>query len=303
MPLRRIGAVLAATALVTLTTTVPASAHGAPTKPISRTAACAGEGTETSGAACRAAEKANGQPFGKFDNLRVNGVNGRDREVIPDGKLCSGGLDAYRGLDLARDDWPATKVTAGDTLTIRYTSPIPHQGTFRVYLTKEGYDPAEPLRWDDLPTKAILVDKDPPLVDGAYRMSAKLPKDRTGRQVLYTIWQNSSTADTYYSCSDLVLSAAEKPAAKKTQAVVVPKAPKAAPKAKPSPTASDEPAPAAESPAPQQLRRAAELPADDSIYYVAIALLAAMTAAFALTWMIRSRGRRTQDSPREIEIR
>ena len=45
--------------------------------------------------------------------------------------------------------------------------------------------------------------------DGAYRIGMTLPSDRTGHQVLYTIWQNSSTADTYYSCSDVVFPAAK----------------------------------------------------------------------------------------------
>ena len=35
-------------------------------------------------------------------------------------------------------------------------------------------------------------------------MSGKLPPDRSGRHVLYMVWQTTSTPDTYYSCSDLV---------------------------------------------------------------------------------------------------
>ncbi|MCT9140881.1 lytic polysaccharide monooxygenase, partial [Streptomyces violarus] len=131
-------------------------------------------------------------------------VNGRDRQVVPDGKLCSGGLPAYRGLDLARADWPSTRVTPGATLTMRYVSTIPHTGTFRMYLTKPGYDPAGPLSWSDLPEKPFAEVTDPALTDGAYRLEATLPSDRTGRHVLYTVWQNSSTPDTYYSCSDVV---------------------------------------------------------------------------------------------------
>ena len=301
MSVRRLGAVVAATALVALSAATPASAHGAPTKPISRTAACAGEGTETGSAACKAAKKANGQPFGKFDNLRVAGVNGRDRQVIPDGELCSGGLDSYRGLDLARDDWPATEAEAGDTLSVRYATTIPHEGTFKIYLTKQGYDPDEPLRWDDLASKAILVDKDPPLTGGAYRMTAKLPKDRTGRHVLYVIWQNSSTPDTYYSCSDLDLSA---PPAAKKKAVVVPRVSKPPATAKPSPTASDEPTPAAEtSTAPVVLTLGEESPGENDRFYLAGALLvlAAATGAFAITRMRRRP--RTQDLPRDDGIR
>ena len=188
-----------------LAPTLPALAHGAPTQPISRTAACAQGGEDTGTTACKAALKANGGAFGTFDNLRVPGVNGRDRQVIPDGKLCSGGLDAFRGLDLPRADYPVTKLTAGGTLSMQYKTTIPHEGSFRVYLTKPGYDPAKPLTWSDIPAKPFLTADNPPIRGGAYRMSGKLPSDRTGRHIVFTIWQTTSTPDTYYSCSDVII--------------------------------------------------------------------------------------------------
>ncbi|TQJ90710.1 lytic polysaccharide monooxygenase [Streptomyces sp. SLBN-31] len=187
----------------------PAQAHGAPTDPVSRAYACSPDGgANAKSAACRAAVAANGAPFTFWDNLRVADVNGRDRQTIPDGKLCSGGLSDYKGLDLARTDWPATRLKPGATLTMKYASTIPHTGTFKLYLTEQGYDPTKPLTWSELPDRPFATVKDPALTDGAYRITAKLPSDRTGRQVLYTIWQNSSTTDTYYSCSDVVFPAA-----------------------------------------------------------------------------------------------
>ena len=195
--------------LLPLWTAGPAQAHGAPTDPVSRAYACSPDGgANAKSAACRAAVAANGAPFTFWDNLRVADVNGRDRQTIPDGKLCSGGLPAYKGLDLARTDWPATRLKPGATLTMKYASTIPHTGTFKLYLTEQGYDPAKPLTWSELPDRPFATVKDPALTSGAYRITAKLPSDRTGRQVLYTIWQNSSTTDTYYSCSDVVFQAA-----------------------------------------------------------------------------------------------
>jgi chitin-binding protein len=171
--------------------------------------ACSPEGGSNIGtAACKAAIAANGAPFTAWDNLRVAGVGGRDRQVIPDGQLCSGGLPAYKGLNLARADWPSTRMTPGATFTLSYSSTIPHTGTFKLYLSKPGYDPTKPLKWSDLPTKPFATATDPALVNGAYRIKATLPSDRTGRQMLYTIWQNTSTTDTYYSCSDVVFPSA-----------------------------------------------------------------------------------------------
>ncbi|MFE9022871.1 lytic polysaccharide monooxygenase [Streptomyces sp. NPDC007808] len=191
--------------LLTVWTASPARAHGAPTDPVSRVYACSPDGGGASGsAACRAAITSNGAPFTAWDNLRIANVNGRDRQIVPDGRLCSGGLPAYRGLDLARADWPSTRLAPGSSLTMRYVSTIPHTGTFRMYLTRPGYDPTRPLAWSDLPERPFAEVKDPALRDGAYRFTVRLPSDRSGRHVLYTIWQNSSTPDTYYSCSDVV---------------------------------------------------------------------------------------------------
>jgi chitin-binding protein len=213
---RRTLAFAAASGLAAIAGIVPAQpalAHGATAQPISRTAACTPGSKESSSAACQAASAANGQPFGNFDNLRVPGVGGKDKQFIPDGNLCSGDLPEFSGLDLARDDWPATRVTAGQTIDIRYATTIPHRGRFRVYLTKPGYDPGRPLGWDDLSAKPIITATDPPVRDGAYRFSGKLPTDRSGRHVLYVVWETTSTPDTYYSCSDLIVKAAAAAAA------------------------------------------------------------------------------------------
>ncbi len=220
-------------AAVALLPAAPALAHGAPTRPISRTAACASRGEATGAAACRAARKATGGALGSFDNLRIANVNGRDKQVVPDGKLCSGGLDAYAGLDLPRTDWPSTSVTAGDTLSVRYAGTIPHKGSFRIYLTKPGYAPEAPLTWADLTGKPIAEVTDPPLRDGAYRMNVKLPGNRSGRHVLYTVWETSSTPDTYYSCSDLVIEAAPKAAASTRTAPATTKAAPSSPAPEP----------------------------------------------------------------------
>lgn len=182
-----------------------ASAHGALTAPVSRAAACGTEGGRTArSAACKAAIAAS-QPgaAAAWDNLRVANVNGRDRSVIPDGKLCSGGLAQYAGLDLPRTDWPTTTVTPGAKFTFRYRTTIPHEGTFRIYVTKPGYRAGQPLRWADLERAPFLSVTDPRRADGAYVLPGRLPVGHAGHHVFYTIWQNSSTPDTYYSCSDV----------------------------------------------------------------------------------------------------
>lgn len=198
-------AVLAGGLALIATPAIPASAHGATTDPVSRAAACGPEGGDRQrSAACRAAVEANaGQAFTAWDNVRVPNVAGRDRQRIPDGKLCSAGLPEFRGLDLPRTDWPSTRLTPGAGHTFRYRSTIGHRGTFRLYATRAGYDPGRVLRWADLDPKPFLTVVDPQLRDGSYQLKGRLPAGRSGRHLIYAIWQNSDTPDTYYSCSDV----------------------------------------------------------------------------------------------------
>ncbi|MFE3165618.1 lytic polysaccharide monooxygenase [Streptomyces sp. NPDC059224] len=252
------GAAVAAPLLLLSCAAGSAQAHGAPTAPVSRVYACSPGGGSAATAACKAAIAASGQNFVAWDNLRVAGVDGRDRQVIPDGRLCSGNLPAYRGLDLARTDWPATRLAPGARMTMTYASTIAHAGTFRLYLTKQGYDPEKPLKWSDLPAQPFAEFKDPALSNGAYHFTATLPADRTGRQMLYTIWQNSSTSDTYYSCSDVVF-----PAKRNAGAAAASARPRAS--ATPVPRASAKPAPSASrSPAAPTRRTATAAPVSPS---------------------------------------
>lgn len=123
----------------------PASAHGSMGDPVSRVAQCYAEGPENpTSAACRAAVAAGGtQALYDWNGIRIGDAGGRHQALIPDGELCSAGNDEFKGLDLPRADWPATGVSSG-SYTFRYRVTAPHKGTFVVYLTKPGYDPAQP---------------------------------------------------------------------------------------------------------------------------------------------------------------
>src|SRR6478609_2343290 len=94
---------------------VPASAHGSMGDPVSRVAQCYAEGPESPRSdACAAAVAAGGtQALYDWNGIRIGDANGRHQELIPDGRLCSAGNEEFKGLDLARSDWPATSVSGG----------------------------------------------------------------------------------------------------------------------------------------------------------------------------------------------
>ncbi|HZF90572.1 lytic polysaccharide monooxygenase [Streptomyces sp.] len=189
---------------LTALTAVPASAHGSMGDPVSRVAQCYAEGPESpSSQACRAAVAAGGtQALYDWNGIRIGNAAGQHRALIPDGKLCSANNEAFKGLDLARADWPATSVRSG-SYTFKYRVTAPHRGTFTVYLTKPGYDPAQPLAWDDLDlANPVATATDPAAAGGFYTFSGTLP-ERTGKHLLYAVWQRSDSPEAFYSCSDV----------------------------------------------------------------------------------------------------
>ncbi|MEV5878167.1 lytic polysaccharide monooxygenase [Streptomyces sp. NPDC052101] len=205
---RRTAAVVAVLGLPPLALTVlaaaPASAHGSMGDPVSRVSQCYAEGPESpKSAACKAAVAAGGtQALYDWNGIRIGDAAGQHRRLIPDGKLCSANNDEFRGLDLARADWPATSVHSG-SYTFRYRVTAQHKGTFKVYLTKPGYDPAKPLAWSGLDlAHPVATATDPVASGGFYTFSGTLPQ-RSGKQLLYAVWQRSDSPEAFYSCSDV----------------------------------------------------------------------------------------------------
>ncbi|MYW15145.1 LPXTG cell wall anchor domain-containing protein [Streptomyces sp. SID2955] len=205
MPARRTAAAVASLGVTALAfSAAPASAHGSMGDPVSRVSQCYAEGPESpESAACKAAVAAGGaQALYDWNGIRIGDAAGRHRQLIPDGKLCSANSEEFKGLDLARADWPATSVRGG-SYTFRYRVTAPHKGTFKVYLTKPGYDPAKPLAWSALDLgHPVATVTDPVPSGGFYTFSGTLP-ERSGRQLLYAVWQRSDSPEAFYSCSDV----------------------------------------------------------------------------------------------------
>ncbi|MDE1687878.1 lytic polysaccharide monooxygenase [Streptomyces neyagawaensis] len=198
------GVVGAAPFALTVCAAGSAAAHGSLGDPVSRVAQCYAEGPENPrSAACRAAVAAGGtQALYDWNGVRIGDVAGRHQERVPDGELCSAGNEAFKGLDLARADWPATSVRRG-SYTFKYRVTAPHKGTYKVYITKPGYAPSRPLAWDDLDlAHPVATSTDPAASGGFATFSGTLPQ-HSGRHLLYTVWQRSDSPEAFYSCSDV----------------------------------------------------------------------------------------------------
>lgn len=124
-------------------------------------------------------------------------------------------------------------------------------------MTKDGYDPAKPLKWSDLEPAPFAKVTDPGMQNGDYVFSGTVP-NKSGRHLIYSIWQRSDSPEAFYTCSDVVFGKdnggsdtkpSTKPSAK----------PSAKPsEAKPSGAQSEAPSDAPSAPTDQQIADGAD---------------------------------------------
>ncbi|MEV4630583.1 lytic polysaccharide monooxygenase [Micromonospora sp. NPDC049523] len=189
-------------------------AHGAMTYPATRTYACYLDGRAGGGGdlnptnpACAAAVAQGGkQPLWDFFAVLISNAAGRHREIIPDGTLCGAGTTKYAAYNAASADWPTTNLQSGAAITFRYNAWAPHPGTWYQYVTRDGWNPNAPLKWSDLDATPFDQITNPPLGSGAsgaeYVWNARLP-NKSGRHIIYSIWQRSDSPEAFYNCSDV----------------------------------------------------------------------------------------------------
>lgn len=182
--------------------------HGSMETPVSRIYNCFLENPENPKSdACKAAVQLGGTQA-LYDWNGVNQANANDmhRELIPDGKLCSGGKETFKGMDLPRADWPSTMIApdSNGRFEFVFIASAPHSTDyFRFYVTKDGYDPLSQLKWSDLEEPPFCEINDVVLENGRYKMDCPLPQDKTGKHVIYTIWQRDDSTEAFYTCTDV----------------------------------------------------------------------------------------------------
>lgn len=182
-------------------------AHGSMTTPPSRVYTCAQGNIENpTDPACKAATQAAGtQQFYDWMSINQANANSNHTAVVPDGKLCSGGNATFRGLDLARTDWQATPIApdANGRFEFVFRGTAPHATKDWIfYVTREGWDGTQPLRWSDL-FEFCRLGNVPLSTGGVYRLNCPLPQSR-GRHVIYNAWQRSDSTEAFYTCVDVV---------------------------------------------------------------------------------------------------
>jgi len=201
-----------------------AHAHGAVAYPVSRQYQCYKEGgfwypADGSGipnAGCRAGFQAVSDnqvyPYQQWNEVSANPADYHSmdsiKKAVPDGLLCAGGDQKKKGLDVPQSaGWHKTSVKAGQSIEMIWDATAPHNPSYlTVYITKPGWSPAKPLRWDDL--VRIYRENAPQPVPGGtvrqYKYRIPMPSGRTGSAMLYSIWQREDAGrEGFYNCSDI----------------------------------------------------------------------------------------------------
>ncbi|MBE1489399.1 lytic polysaccharide monooxygenase auxiliary activity family 9 protein [Plantactinospora soyae] len=187
----------------------PASAHGSVTNPPSRNYGCwdrwgddhLNPNMAQTDPMCAQAWQANPNTMWNWNGLYRENVGGNHQAAVPDGQLCSGGRTQgglYASLDTV-GAWVAKPMPNNFTLTL--TDGARHGADYMlIYITKQGFNPAtQPLTWGSL--DLVLRTGSYPTT-GLYEAQVNAGS-RTGRHVVYTIWQASHLDQPYYLCSDV----------------------------------------------------------------------------------------------------
>ena len=219
---RALAVVAAAAVLLTTVLAQVASAHGSAIDPPSRNYGCwkrwgndfQNPQMATQDPMCWQAWQADPNAMWNWNGLYREGVAGNHQAAIPDGQLCSGGNTAdgrYAALDVP-GDWKAVPVNNNFSVTVH--DQARHGATYyRVYVSRQGFNPlTQRLRWSDLelvkdtgpiPPGQGTPTNDPVLNGVSVTIPASAP-GRTGRHIVYTIWQAAHADQSYYFCSDVI---------------------------------------------------------------------------------------------------
>ncbi|GAA4601765.1 chitin-binding protein [Actinoplanes octamycinicus] len=211
-------AALTAALAVLVAPASPAAAHGNVVGPASRNYGCYQRWGDkfqapemaTQDPMCYQAWQADPQAMWNWNGLFREGVAGNHQAAIPDGQLCSAGKTQngrYAAMDTV-GDWKATSIA--NSFTLNLFDGARHGADYiRVYVSKPSYNPVtQALKWSDL--ELVKEVPNTPAAQWTQQLSNGVQMDipvsvpgRSGRALVYTIWQASHLDQSYYFCSDV----------------------------------------------------------------------------------------------------
>jgi chitin-binding protein len=209
-----------AAALLTVFTPGTASSHGTTIDPSSRNYGCwsrwgnqfQNPAMQTQDPMCWQAWQTDTNAMWNWNGLYREGVQGNHQGAIPNGQLCSAGRTGdgrYRAMDTP-GNWRAANVSRN--FTVRLLDQASHGADYiRVYVTRQGYNPlTQALAWSNLElvaqignTPASQWTRVTTPHQGVQININATANGRSGRHLVYTIWQASHSDQSYYFCADV----------------------------------------------------------------------------------------------------
>jgi chitin-binding protein len=147
---------------------------------------------------CYQAFQANPDTMWNWMSALRDGLGAQFQARTPDGQLCSNGLTRNNSLNQP-GAWKATNV--GRSFTVQLYDQASHGADyFRVYVTKQGFNPAtQTLGWGNLDL-ITTTGRYAPAQNISFNVSTS---GRTGSHILFVIWQASHADQAYMWCSDI----------------------------------------------------------------------------------------------------
>ncbi|MBK1784444.1 lytic polysaccharide monooxygenase auxiliary activity family 9 protein [Prauserella cavernicola] len=141
----------------------------------------------------------------QWEPQSVEGPKGFPAEGPADGQICAGGNEPYAPLDDPSKSWPKTPMSSGQDFEFKWTLTAAHStSSFRYFVTKDGWNPSEPITRDQLePAPFLNVDlggEQPPF---EVSHTGTLPEGKSGHHVVLSVWDVADTANAFYACSDV----------------------------------------------------------------------------------------------------
>ncbi|PRX47850.1 chitin-binding protein [Prauserella shujinwangii] len=169
-----------------------ASAHGYTQNPPSRSSHCAQGNVSDCGGI-------------QWEPQSVEGPKGFPSAGPADGTLCAGGNSRFAQLDDPTKPWPLTPMNSGQNFTFTWKLTAAHATTsFRYFVTKNGWNPNQPLTRSQLELTPFLTvnmgGQRPPFT---VSHSGRLPSGKSGRHLIFAVWDIADTGNAFYSCADV----------------------------------------------------------------------------------------------------
>lgn len=139
----------------------------------------------------------------QYEPQSVEGTKGFPEGGPKDGEIASGGNVNFQKLnEQSERRWHQVNMHSGKN-TLIWSLTAPHKTTsWQFFITKQGWEPNEPLTRNDFDLKPFCEQQDNGRIPAKrVEIECNIP-DRTGYQIILGVWTIADTANAFYQVID-----------------------------------------------------------------------------------------------------